>query len=246
MSEPFFDVVFYGIIQPGKDRETVVQNMASLFKTEPEKLTVYFSGDRKIIKSGISQAAAEKYREALENVGLVIRIEDAAANSETKHRTIASTHQSQDETKPAQTGTGGITLAQAGADIIENPAEVTPQPIDDISDITLAEVGADVIENPIEITPQPIDDISAITLAEAGADVIENPVEITPQPIDDISAITLAEVGADVIENPVEVTPQPIDDISDITLAEAGADIVETPKKKEKTPEPDISDLTLK
>ncbi len=76
MSNELFDVVFFGILQPGKDKETAMQNMAKLFKTEPAKLAPYFAGGRKVIKGKISASAAEKYRGALENVGLVIKIEE--------------------------------------------------------------------------------------------------------------------------------------------------------------------------
>ena len=34
MSEELFDVVFFGILQAGKDKETVIQNMAAVFKTD--------------------------------------------------------------------------------------------------------------------------------------------------------------------------------------------------------------------
>lgn len=241
MSEPLYNVVFYGIIQPGKDRETVVQNMASLFKTEPAKLAPYFAGGRKVIKSNINELAAEKYRAALENVGLVIKIEAAAASEEKPQVTTSPS-----SGKTEQVDTGSITLAEVGADMLEHPVEVTPQPLGDISDITLAEVGADVLENPVEVTPQPLADISDITMAEVGADVLENPVEVTPQPLADISDMTMAEVGADVLEHPVEITPQPLGDINDITLAEVGTDIIEHPKEKEKTPEADTSGLSLK
>jgi hypothetical protein len=228
MSEPLFNIVFYGIIQPDKDRDTVVQNMAALFKTDPAKLAPYFAGGRKVIKANVDELVAEKYRVTLENIGLVIKIEDVESAAETptkeseKQPETAAQQQTADQTPPAD-----------------------DKPID-TGDISMAEVGADVIENPVEVTPQPIDDISDISMAEVGADVIENPVEVTPQPIDDISDISMAEVGADVIENPVEVTPQPIDDISDISMAEVGADIIENPKEKEAVPEPDISELSLK
>ena len=75
MSEPLFDIVFFGILQPGKNKETVMQNMARLFKTDATKLAPYFAGGRKVIKGKINAAAAEKYQAALENVGLVIKLE---------------------------------------------------------------------------------------------------------------------------------------------------------------------------
>ena len=198
MSEPIFDITFYGIIQPGMDKEVAIHNMAQLFKTTPEKVTPFFAGGRKVVKSRVDELTANKYRTVLENAGLVIKLE-----------------------------------AQSSADI-------------DTADMSVAPVGADVLENPPAVEPQPIGDISNISIAEVGADVLENPPVVEPQPIGDISDITIAEIGADVLENPPVVEPQPIDDISSITIAEAGADMLENPKPKEKAPAPDTSDLSVK
>ena len=74
MSETNFDIAFYGILQPGKDKDAVMQNMAALFKTTPDKVRPFFAGGRKVIKSNVNQATAEKYRAALENIGLVIKL----------------------------------------------------------------------------------------------------------------------------------------------------------------------------
>lgn len=198
MSKPIFDITFYGIIQPGMDKEAVIRNMAGLFKSTPEKVRPFFSGGRKVIKSRVDELTADKYKTVLEKAGLVIKLE-----------------------------------AQSSADI-------------DTANISVAPVGADVLENPPVVEPQPISDISAITMAEAGADVLENPPAVDAQPIGDISELTMAEVGADVLENPPVVEAQPIDDINGITIAEAGADLIDNPKPKETAPIPDTSELSVK
>jgi len=195
MSEPLFNIVFYGITQPDKDRDTVLQNMASLFKTEPAKLAPYFEGGRKVVKAKVDELVAEKYRVALENIGLVIKVEEVTGETAAE--------------KPAKTPAESPTATQSQADSNET-VQI------DISGISLAEVGANVIENPVKVAPQAIEDISDISMAEVGANVVEHPVEVAAQTIDDISGISMAEVGATVIEHPVEVTPQVIEDISDI------------------------------
>lgn len=227
MSEPLFNIVFFGILQPGKEKDVAMRNMAKLFKTEPAKLAPFFAGGRKVIKSNVDELVADKYRAALENAGLVIKIEEAGADAAPAASSASA---------PASASTP-TTL---GAKIAQQASGV------DTGDISMAEVGADVVENPVGVTPQEIGDISDIDMAEVGADVLENPPEVTPQEIGDISNIDMAEVGANVLENPPEVTPQKIDDISDISMAEAGADIIENPKEKEKAPIPDISELSLK
>lgn len=184
----------------------VIENMANLFKTTPDKVRPFFAGGRKVIKSGVDELTAEKYLAALQNVGLVIKLEASETKTETQES--AATEYNDDE----------ISLAPVGADVLENPPEVEPQPIADVSDITLAEAGTNVLENPPEVEPQPIGDISDITLAELGTDVLENPPVAEPRPIGDISDITLAEVGADVIEHPKPKQTAPIPDTSELSV----------------------------
>lgn len=229
MSEELFDVVFFGILQTGKDKDTVMQNMAKIFKTDAAKLAPYFAGGRKVIKGKINADMAEKYRGALENAGLVIKIEACEAGEE-KNSTAAPTSATKAPQETAQ---------QAPQTQAQSAVET------DTGDISMAPVGTDVLEHPVEVVAQKIDDISGITMAETGADVLEQPVEVVAQKIDDISDISMAEAGSDVLEHPQQVTPQKIEDISNISMAEAGADMIENPKPKEKADIPDTSELSL-
>lgn len=209
MSEQLFDVVFFGILQAGKDKETVIHNMAALFKTDAKKLAPYFAGGRKVIKGKINASAAAKYQAALENVGLVIKIEPCEIQQSETEKETAGT---------VQADISGLSLAPAGSDVIENPVEVPAQDIGDISDFTMAEAGVDVIEHPVEVPAQKIDDISDITMAEAGIDVLDHPQQVTPQKIDDFSTLTLADAGADIIENPKPEKKADIPDTSELSL----------------------------
>ena len=222
MSSQLFDVVFFGILQTGKNKETVMQNMAALFKTDASKLAPYFAGGRKVIKGKINAPAAEKYKAALENVGLVIKIEPCET-----------------------TQTGQLAKSQEARQTAAAKADQSNSATIDTGDMTMAPVGTDVLQQPVKVPAQKIEDISDITLAEAGSDVIEHPVEVTTQQIDDISGISLTDAGADVLDQPAKVTPQKIDDISGISMAEPGADLIENPKPKEKAVIPDTSELSL-
>ena len=217
MNEELFDVVFFGILQAGKDKNTVMQNMAKIFKTDATKLAPYFAGGRKVIKGKVNADMANKYQAALENAGLVIKLEACEAAAEKNDPAPTSTT----ATPPAPSRnieTGDISMAPVGADVIENPVEVAAQKIDDISDITMAETGADVLVNPVVVPAQKIADISDITLAEVGTNVLEHSEEVMPQKIDDISDITLAEAGVDLIENPLPVKKADIPDTSELSL----------------------------
>ncbi len=197
MSEPIFDIAFYGIMQPGMDKEAAIKNMAQLFKTTPEKVMPFFAGGRKVIKSKVNEQTAKKYKAALEKAGLVIKLEAESL---------------------ADIDVSKLSAAPVGADVLENPPAVEPQAIGDISNITMAEAGADVLENPPVVEAQPIGDISDITLAEVGSDVLENPPVVEARPIDDISGITVAEAGVDIIENPEPKETVPIPDTSDLSV----------------------------
>ena len=122
MSEELFDVVFFGILQAGKDKETVIQNMAALFKTDASKLVPFFAGGRKVIKGKINAAAAEKYKSALENVGLVITVEPVAtAHSDTPTKATADTTAAgNDQTSNSDIDTGDMTVAPVGADVLDD------------------------------------------------------------------------------------------------------------------------------
>jgi cell wall-associated NlpC family hydrolase len=234
MSNELFDVVFFGILQAGKDKETVMQNMAALFKTDASKLAPYFAGGRKVIKGKLNVATAEKYKAALENVGLNITIEPCQDSAST-----AAPVQPEASPEKAKDKSGERPQDKKSQD--QSAVVVTP----DTGDLTVAPLGTDVIENPSPVVAQKIEDINNISMAETGADVLESPVTVTAQKIDDISDISMAEVGTDVLDHPVEVVAQKIGDISDISLAEVGSDLIANPKPAKKADIPDTSELSL-
>jgi len=221
MSEQLFDVVFFGILQAGKDKETVLQNMAAVFKTDANKLAPYFSGGRKVIKGKINAETAKKYQAALENVGLVIKVEACEIEQDKTQSDVSDNKTSSPSTQTENSRSDdGITIAPVGADVIEHPAEVAAQKIADISNVSMAEVGADVIENPVSVSAQQIEDISGITMADVGSDVLENPTTVVAQDIDELTDVSLAEAGADLIEKPKPVTAANIPDTSGLSLNE--------------------------
>ena len=219
MSEQLFDVVFFGILQSGKNKETVLENMAAMFKTDANKLAPYFAGGRKVIKANVNGETAEKYQAALENIGLVIKVEACEIEQDKTQSDVADNKTSSSSTENPRADQS-ITMAPVGADVIEHPAEVASQNIADIGSVSMAEVGADVIENPVSIPAQKIEDISDMTMADVGSDVLENPTAVIAQDIDELTGVSLAAAGADIIENPKPVTTADIPDTSGLSLNE--------------------------
>jgi len=257
MSEPLFNIVTFGLTQPGADRNEVATKMAALFKTTPDKLKPYFAGGRKVIKSNVDELVAEKYKVTLEKVGLVVVIEPATAAEAKPAQQEAKPTETQTPgtakpaatpmpgaAKPAPVDTNGITMAEPGADVLVEKPVIEPQPIGDISDISMAEAGADVYEVPPEKPVADIPDTSTISMADPGAPVYEVPPEKPVADIPDVGDISVAEAG-EILAEHVEVEAQPIGDISDISMAEPGADVYEVPPEKPKPKDIDISEIEL-
>jgi len=170
MSEPLFNIVFFGIIQTGKDRDIVMENMAKLFHTDIDRIKPYFSGGRKVIKANVDTVTTEKYITVLENAGLVVKQEKVADNTDHNHAKASTGSDNTDPVAQQDTATitppAGVSLSPPGVDIIENPIPVAPQKIADFSSLTMAEAGVDIIEHPQKKRTVPIADFSELKLTE--------------------------------------------------------------------------------
>ncbi len=132
-------------------------------------------------------------------------------------------------------------LAPPGTILVE-ASEIEAIEIPDISNMTMAEVGADVIENPEVVTFDELPDVAGIDLAPVGSDVAD-PVERDDPAPPDVSSIDLAPVGADVAD-PVERNEPEPPDVSSIDLAPVGSD-VKDPEPETPEPKVDISHISL-
>ena len=76
MAEPGFQIVFDGQLVEGADPAQVKANIAKLFKMEVAKVEPLFSGRPTVVKRGLDDASAQKYRIAFERAGAVATIVD--------------------------------------------------------------------------------------------------------------------------------------------------------------------------
>ncbi len=84
MSDAQFDVVLKGVI-PGFDIEQAKNDFAALFSLDLEKVTRLFSAQRTVLKAGVDEQTAHKYKARLAGIGV-----DAAAEAVNKPETIES------------------------------------------------------------------------------------------------------------------------------------------------------------
>lgn len=146
MEEQRFDIVFAGATLPGFDRDTVARNLVQIFRTTPETVARLLDGGTHVLKRGLDDAAAQKYRNALEQAGAAVEITAVTA------------------AVVAPTPEYGFTLAPAGTDLLapherRQVSAIAP----DTSGLSLAEAGVRLAPEAPPAPPPP--DTSHITLA---------------------------------------------------------------------------------
>lgn len=81
MNSDNYKVVFSGQALPGAELSTVKANVQSLFQLSDEKTERLFSGQPKILKSGLTQAQAKQYQQRLNDAGAEVEVISVAAET---------------------------------------------------------------------------------------------------------------------------------------------------------------------
>ena len=168
-----FEIVFQGQVQSGVPVEEARARIGQLFQVAGEQLDTLFSGRRIVIKQGLDQVAAEKYRIALERAGAQCSIVamDVAMDEPTSVAPSAS--ESSAPSEPAKP------VSQPVEAEPERSSRVVPRDeymaaFSDVEapDFGIAPLGADLQDEYNPHTALPID-LSALTLAPVGSDMGE-------------------------------------------------------------------------
>jgi hypothetical protein len=201
MSERY-QIVVTGELAEGAYLPDVKAKLATLFNAPVEKLDPLFSGKRVVIKKGLDETAAQKYRAAVVAAGL---------------RCIA-------EAMAAEAPVPIMTVAPPGVTLVEAPRVAAPDI--DIRAYSMAPPGATMDETPRPAAPN--FDTSALSAAPAGGNLVES--EPPPPPDIDTSTLSVAPPGTRLAEAR-PVTP-PEFDLGDLDLAPAGSDMGEMERAK--------------
>ena len=73
MTEARYKIVFDGQLMPEMTLETVKDNLARLFKSDPSKIDTLFSGSPVALKRDLAETEADKYLAALAAASVVER-----------------------------------------------------------------------------------------------------------------------------------------------------------------------------
>ena len=107
-------VIFEGGIKPGVSRAEAQAGLARLFRVQDSgQLDRYFSGASVVIKSGLEADQAERYRQALDEAGLLVQVRDDDAGLF-------------DIPAPRKNAEGLIETAPAPAQVALAPLSITP------------------------------------------------------------------------------------------------------------------------
>ena len=163
VAESTYEIVFNGELAEGAERDTVITNLAGLFKTSNDKIARLFGGGEFILKSNLDEANAKRYQKTLHKAGAVCQI---------RARQPAGAPQAKAESKPA--GAAAAEAADAAVEATtakQSTTETEAKPAAASTELTIDPPGVTIIE-PSEKTEAQID-TSAFTLAPVGSDVLE-------------------------------------------------------------------------
>lgn len=178
-SQPF-DIIFSGQLIEGNNLDEVKKRIEKLFKADSGLLDRLFSGKPVIIKSGVDDETATKYRVAFRKAGALIEIKP-------------SKNEVRGDISPPHNVLSNLTLLPTNTgSLIDCAKQVVPQPIPDIDHISLASAGAIIDESP-DIEPEEID-TSTLSVSPPNSGTLEDcKKQVEPYPIPDISHLDIDE-----------------------------------------------------
>ncbi len=150
-----YEIAFSGRLLPGAQPDAVKANLARLFQADAQRIALLFSGRRMVIKNNLDEAAAEKYRVALERAGALAEVSSMEVDVEEVEMAPP----------PMPASAPARRLQVAPRD------EYMAAFVDvDAPDFGIAPIGADLQDRKPE--PQaPAVDLSALSLAPVGSDM---------------------------------------------------------------------------
>ncbi|MGV6806786.1 MAG: hypothetical protein ACWA5K_02640 [bacterium] len=155
-----FDIVFRGDLTGGKSIVEVKAALQKQFKLEEAAVDRLFSGRPVVLKKGLSESDANRFKDVLNQLGADVQLRVAEQSSETAAAT---------DKPPATSSAPAAGNAPANPSVsAENPTEESSGP-----GWSLGPVGGDMLSED-ERTAQPDVDVdtSALSLAPGGVDVL--------------------------------------------------------------------------
>lgn len=195
-----YNIYFAGEIADGESLEDVRRRVGALFNARDATLDKLFSGRTQLIKRNCSHDEALKYQAAMQRAGALATITptDTDANAAAGSQPGRSTAKPAARTASAIRPDTGLTLAPAGADVLQPDERRSATARDiDLSAFSVAPSGERLGVPAPEAPPAP--DTSHISAAEIG-DALPTLATAVPPPPPDTAGLSLADPDTELLE----------------------------------------------
>jgi hypothetical protein len=255
MDTRLYDIYLTGKLAEGLGRDAAAERLAQLFKSNPATMSGLLTGKPQLLKRGVDKDTAQKYREALQRIGV-----EAASKPQALAAPAAETPPLQPAAKPAPVASpsspapvaaapvdSGLSLAPAGSDVLD-PSE--RRPIEaatiELGHLSMAEVGAPLDEIPRNPGAPVAPDLGHLSLSAAEGNLLTDD-ELATLPVSAPATehLSLAPAGAD-LETLHDDRPAVEVDVSQLSIAPPGSELL-NPEQRRKFDEvaPDTGHLKL-
>lgn len=270
MSE-LYDILFNGEIHPKATPEMVKANLSKVFKIPADKVEALFNAKPAVIKKGVDEETAKKYKMIMQKAGAIPVIQRHAAASTEAQPAPAKTEAAPSSSPPKKESlmermarlekeqeeknrqreqsrkendrNYDLSICVKGADVLRDHERTEIKPVEvDVSNITVDANPTTPLEPPRPEAP-PAPDVSHIQVMEAGMDLSDHHDHDLPLPDIDVSSLDVAEQEGYIVE-PKEFIEREID-LSHLGVADVGADMSEGVEKEAPPPPPDTSSIKL-
>ncbi|WP_250655647.1 hypothetical protein [Alkalimarinus coralli] len=266
MSEPLFELAFYGRLVDGVSLDTAKSNVIRLFKASAAQVDKMFAGGRVVIRNKLDKATADKYVAVMRKNGLICEVDPMGqagqagqARSKAPSPSAAAAKPSAPEPSapkpsstpaPAQAVSGEASKAgdrddnsDSGDSGGSGDSGLKVLPL--ASTFSAPESGAGSRPSGFNLAGEDVDGIlqqSHLDLDPEGVRLSEHH-EVEAPVFSDIDNISIAPAGSDLADKKEELPPI-VPDVSSISIAPVGSDMGQL-KKDEHIEVPDLSHLKL-
>jgi len=159
-----YEIVFSGELVAGFDGQQVRVNLCQLFKTDAARIEALFFRQRTVIKKGLDQTSAEKYRAALQRAGALIEVVNTEAAAPKLNQGNSADITARDNYMAAfnHIDAPDFAIAPLGSPMQDKQKDLAAADVD-LSQLSLAPVGSDMGQLKDE-TVAAVPDISNLTL----------------------------------------------------------------------------------
>lgn len=250
MTEPLYELAFYGRLVDGVSLETAKKNVVTLFKASPAQVDKMFAGGRVVIRNKLDKATADKYIAVMRKNGLVCEA-DVMGQGGAKPQPAAPASTPAPATAPTQTPSAASPHPEQTVSSTPRPETTVARSADELKVLPLAssfsstDASSEHHSEGFNLAGENVDEIlqqSHLDLDPEGVRLSEHHEEEAPV-FSELDSISLAPAGSDLVE-PVEDVPPIVPDVSGISIAPTGSDMGQL-KKEDDIEVPDISHIKL-